>query len=72
VDVPGLMRQSVDLHRDRPAVLTEHGRYTFAEMWDRGVRTANALIAAGVRPGDRVAGRALGGIHRSDPTIRTR
>ncbi len=56
MDVPGLMRQSVALHADRPAVLTEHGRHTFAEMWDRGVRTANALIAAGVRPGDRVAG----------------
>ena len=25
-------------------------------MWDRGVRLANALIDAGVRPGDRVAG----------------
>lgn len=56
MDVPGLMREAVGFNRDRTAVITEHGRYTFGEMWDRGVRLANALVDAGVRPGDRVAG----------------
>src|ERR1700710_1037754 len=50
------MREAVGFNRDRTAVITEHSRYSFGEMWDRGVRLANALIDAGVRPGDRVAG----------------
>ncbi|GLZ44251.1 AMP-dependent synthetase [Actinomycetospora sp. NBRC 106375] len=55
MDVPSLMRQAMTLHRDRPALVTEHRSLTFGEAWDRGVRTANGLIALGVRPGDRVA-----------------
>src|SRR6188472_3711199 len=55
MDVPSLMRQAMTLHRDRTAIVTEHRSLTFAEAWDRGVRTANGLRALGVRPGDRVA-----------------
>lgn len=56
MDVPSLMRQSVSLHRDRTALVTETASFTFAQAWDRGVRLANGLRALGVRPGDRVAG----------------
>ncbi|MGQ0573839.1 MAG: class I adenylate-forming enzyme family protein [Pseudonocardia sp.] len=55
MDVPSLMRQSLQFHRDRTAIVTEHRSLTFAEAWDRGVRLANALLEHGVRPGDRVA-----------------
>jgi acyl-CoA synthetase (AMP-forming)/AMP-acid ligase II len=56
VDVPSLMRQELSYNADRTGIITEHGRLTFHEMWERGVRLANALIELGVRPGDRVAG----------------
>ena len=56
MDVPGLMRQATTLNADRPAIISEHGTLTFAQMWERGVRLANALRELGVRPGDRVAG----------------
>jgi acyl-CoA synthetase (AMP-forming)/AMP-acid ligase II len=55
MDVPSLMRQAMTLHRGRTALVTEHRSLTFGEAWDRGVRTANALVSLGVRPGDRVA-----------------
>ena len=34
-----------------------HGerRFSFAEAWSRGVRLANALPTAGLRPGDKIA-----------------
>ncbi|MGQ0624828.1 MAG: class I adenylate-forming enzyme family protein [Sporichthyaceae bacterium] len=56
MDVPSMMRQAVTLNADRPAIRTEEHQLTFTQMWDRGVRLANALIDLGVRPGDRVAG----------------
>ncbi len=40
---------------DRPAIVDGHYRFTYSEMWDRAQRLAGALIAHGVRPGDRVA-----------------
>jgi acyl-coenzyme A synthetase/AMP-(fatty) acid ligase len=55
VDVPSLMRQSVRFHRDRPALVAGPRTLTFGQAWERGVRVANGLRAAGVRPGDRVA-----------------
>lgn len=55
MDVSSLMRQSVQFHRDRVAILTEDRSLTFAQAWDRGVRLANGLRALGVQPGDRVA-----------------
>ncbi|QJY44775.1 class I adenylate-forming enzyme family protein [Pseudonocardia broussonetiae] len=55
MDVPSLMRQSVRFHRDRTALVAGERSLTFGQAWERGVRVANGLIAAGVRPGDRVA-----------------
>ncbi len=56
MDVPSLMRQALSFNADRPAVITEHQVLTFSQMWNRGVRLANALTDLGVQPGDRVAG----------------
>ncbi|MGQ0629637.1 MAG: class I adenylate-forming enzyme family protein [Sporichthyaceae bacterium] len=56
MDVPSMMRQAVTLNADRIAIRTEDQQLTFTQMWNRGVRLANALIDLGVRPGDRVAG----------------
>ena len=56
MDVTTLMRQAARLNASFTAIITEDRTLTFAEAWDRGVRVANALIALGVQPGDRVAG----------------
>lgn len=56
MDVRALMRQAVSFNHDRVAIVTEERTLTFAEMWERGIRLANALRALGVEPGDRVAG----------------
>ncbi|PXY18952.1 class I adenylate-forming enzyme family protein [Prauserella muralis] len=55
MDVPSLMRQSVRFHGDRTALVAGRRSLTFGEAWERGIRVANGLRAAGVRPGDRVA-----------------
>ncbi len=54
MDVTGLMRQSALYNAKRTAIVHGARRLTFAEAWDRGVRMANGLLAAGLRPGDRV------------------
>ena len=58
MDVPSLMRQSARLNAARAAVIHVSGdqrrELTFAEAWSRGLRMANALLDAGLRPGDRV------------------
>lgn len=56
MNVTTLMRQAVQLNRNRPAVITEDRTLTFGEAWERGVRVANGLRALGVKRGDRVAG----------------
>jgi acyl-CoA synthetase (AMP-forming)/AMP-acid ligase II len=55
MDVPGLMRQSVQFHAERTAIVTNDVSLTFAQAWERGVRVANGLRALGVHAGDRVA-----------------
>ncbi len=56
MDVPSMMRQAAALNRERVAIVTEGTTLTYGQMWDRGVRMANALIELGVRPGDRIGG----------------
>ena len=43
--------------RDPSAVAVEHdhGQLTYAQMWERSVRLANAMLALGLKAGDRVA-----------------
>src|SRR3954463_6796021 len=43
--------------RDPLAVAIEHdrGRLTYAQFWERAVRIANAMLARGLKTGDRVA-----------------
>jgi acyl-CoA synthetase (AMP-forming)/AMP-acid ligase II len=43
--------------RDPSAVAIEHdrGRVTYAQFWERSLRLANAMLARGLKPGDRVA-----------------
>ena len=55
MDVTTLMRKSVAINRDRPAVITEQQTVSFAQAWDRGVRLAQGLLAMGVKKGERVA-----------------
>jgi fatty-acyl-CoA synthase len=40
---------------DRPYVITDEAVYSYAEIRDRSLRLARALVAAGVRPGEHVA-----------------
>jgi acyl-CoA synthetase (AMP-forming)/AMP-acid ligase II len=49
------MAQAARYHADRTAIVHGAVRLTFAEAWTRGVRLANALIALGLKPGDRIA-----------------
>ena len=54
MDVRTLMRRSALFNANREAVITGDRRVTFAESWQRGLRMANALLALGLRPGDRI------------------
>ncbi|WP_214104831.1 class I adenylate-forming enzyme family protein [Acrocarpospora catenulata] len=55
LDVRTAMRRSAQFHWDRPAIASDGRQLTFGEVWRRGTRLANALLAAGLEPGDRVA-----------------
>jgi long-chain acyl-CoA synthetase len=51
-----LLRETVQRHPDRPAVVELDGpSVSYAELWARAARVAGGLRDAGVRPGDRVA-----------------
>ncbi len=54
MDVTGLMRQSARYNADRTAIVHGQRRLTFEDAWQRGIRMANGLLAAGLVPGDRV------------------
>ena len=54
MDVRTLMHQAVMNHGDRECVSHGERRLTFSEAWQRGIRLANALLAMGLQPGDRV------------------
>ena len=54
MDVGTLVTRAARRFADRVAVDGPSGTQTFAELGDRVVRLANALLARGLRPGDRV------------------
>ncbi|NNJ07062.1 amino acid adenylation domain-containing protein [Streptomyces sp. PKU-MA01144] len=49
-----LFERAVDAYGDRPAVSDPEGTLSYAELDRRANRLAHALLARGVRPGDRV------------------
>ena len=50
-----VLDQSVSEHPDREALVARGGRLTYRQLDDLAARSARALIALGVRPGDRLA-----------------
>src|SRR5690606_23209831 len=54
MDVRTLMRRAAHHHAAREAVVWNERRLSFAEAWSRGLRMANALLALGLRPQERV------------------
>lgn len=54
MDVRTQMRRAAEFYADYDAVVAGSRRLSFSEAWTRGVRLANALIALGVKPGERV------------------
>lgn len=50
-----LLLQAADEHPDRPAVWSSTGELTYADLYDRSMRLARALLEHGIEPGDRVA-----------------
>lgn len=54
MDMRTLMARSALFHAEREAVVWRDRRLTFAEAWRRGLRLANALLALGLKPGDRI------------------
>lgn len=55
MDVKTIMRRSVDAWPDTEAVVQRDRRLSFSQAWDRGVRLANILREAGLKPGDKIA-----------------
>jgi fatty-acyl-CoA synthase len=53
--IGGLLRASVQRHADRVALVDEQRSLTYAHWLKRSARLANALHAAGISAGDRVA-----------------
>ena len=49
-----LLLQSADAHPERPAVWSSTGELTYADLYDRSMRLARALVEHGIEPGDRV------------------
>jgi AMP-binding enzyme len=54
LDVRSCLRRAATFHRDRTAVIADGRSLTFGQAWQRGLRPANALLDAGLLPGDRV------------------
>jgi acyl-CoA synthetase (AMP-forming)/AMP-acid ligase II len=55
VTIPELIARAAREFPDREAVVDDGVRWTFAELAEQVYRVAGAVIAAGLRPGDRVA-----------------
>ncbi len=54
MNVRALMQQAARHHAQRDAVVHGDRTLTFQQAWERSVRLANGLLAAGLQPGDRV------------------
>jgi len=50
----GMLDHCVELHADRPLVITDEVTLTYAQVAEWSKRLADGLVALGVRPGDRV------------------
>jgi len=48
------MRRSAQFHSQYLAIIAGDQRFTYEQAWTRGLRMANALLALGLQPGDRV------------------
>ena len=55
MDVASILRKSCRMYRDSVAVTFEGRSQTYAQLWERACRLANALADLGLSPGDRVA-----------------
>jgi acyl-CoA synthetase (AMP-forming)/AMP-acid ligase II len=55
MDPATIVRRAATMYRDHAAVRCEGREQTYAELFRRACRLANALRACGARPGDRVA-----------------
>ncbi len=49
-----LLLQAADAYPERPAVWSSTGELTYADLRDRSMRLARALVEQGIEPGDRV------------------
>lgn len=49
-----LLLEAADVHADRPAVWSSTDELTYADLYDRSMRFARALVERGIEPGDRV------------------
>jgi acyl-CoA synthetase (AMP-forming)/AMP-acid ligase II len=79
MELSAIIKRGSREHPDQPAVRCEGGAQTYAELYERSCRLANALGTLGIEPGERVAtlgdnclqsieqmsGLALGGFVRS-------
>ena len=55
ITIPGVVTRAAREYADLEALVDERERIAFAQLADGAVRSAQALIACGVEPGDRVA-----------------
>ena len=53
--IPAALDEAAVRFADHEAIVDGDLRWTFAELHDRAVEVARALIASGIQPGDRVA-----------------
>ena len=54
MNVTDLMRRTIEISQDRLCTIHGDRRVTFGEQWKRGCQLANALIQAGLKPGNRI------------------
>lgn len=55
LDVRSALRRAMEYNRNRTAIIAGDTELTFEQAWKRGCRLANALLAMGLKPGDKIA-----------------